>query len=359
METLHEIIKDRRLKKNLLIKDIAHQMKIDSTLWSRYEKGERLPAEKNLEQMATILGMGISELKKYWLAEKIFEQIKAYPEAGDVLTFVEEKMSVYIKSAKVVLGKDIKKLLQELDVLKKEIKKNHPLNETQLKKLQEYFNISYTYESNRIEGNTLSLQETALVVNKGITIAGKSMREHLEAINHSEALEYIQDVANSKTEVTERLIKELHYLVLKTIDKENAGQYRRSDVRITGSRHVPVAHYDVALEMQKLIRYYNTHKNTLHPVLLAADIHWMLAGIHPFIDGNGRTSRLLMNLILMRNGYFIANLKGDLSSRSNYYKDLEAAQVDKTPDAFRNLVIKTVKEGLEEYLSLIVPKKKK
>jgi len=359
METLHGIIKDRRLKKNLLIKDVAHQMEIDSTLWSRYEKGERLPAEKNLEQIATILGMKISELKKYWLAEKIFEQIKAYPEAGDVLSFVEEKMAVYVRSAKVAVKREVKNSLAELDSIKKEIRKAHPLNDIQLQKLREYFNTNYTYESNRIEGNTLSLQETSLVINKGITIAGKSMREHLEVINHSEALEYIYDIANAKTEITERLIRELHYLVLKTIDKDNAGQYRKADVRITGSRHIPVAHYDVVDEMQKLIKYYHTQVHILHPVLLAADMHWMLAGIHPFIDGNGRTSRLLMNLILLRNGYFIANLKGDMASRSNYYKDLEAAQVSREPEAFRKLVMKTVKGGMEEYLSLIVPKKKK
>jgi Fic family protein len=359
MKHLKDFLKENREKKGLLIREVAHAMHIDSALVSRYEKGERLPPQSSLQKFAETLDITESVLTKYWLADKILEQIKPYAEAKDAIALVEEGMLEYKKAVKAPLSSSLKKILAEADDLKKEIRKHHPLNNSQLNKLNEYFNTNYTYESNRIEGNTLSLQETALVVNKGITISGKSMKEHLEAINHAEALEYIQDLAKGKTLISEKLIKELHFLILKTIDKENAGRFRLSDVRITGSKHVPASHYDIPLEMNKLLQYYNVQKNNLHPVLLAADMHWMLAGIHPFIDGNGRTSRLLMNLLLINKGYVIANVKGDITSRQEYYKSLETAQVNLNTTSFRSLIAQTVVDGLREYNSLLGTAKSK
>lgn len=353
MEKFNEILKKQRLKKDLLIKDVASAINVDAALVSKYEKGERIPAERSLPVLAEILGIPAQKLFSIWLADKVFDQLNKYPEAKDVLSRVEELMQDYKKQAKQPLPVNIKKELKELDVLKTAIRKFHPLNNVQLQKIKEYFNINYTFESNRIEGNTLSLQETALVVNDGITISGKSMKEHLEVINHAEALGYIQDVAQSKVDISERLIREIHYLVLKTIDKDSAGKYRQTDVRITGSEHKPVGHFEVPTEMQKLMKYYSEQQKNLHPVILAADIHWMLAGIHPFIDGNGRTSRLMMNLILLKNGYHIANLKGDLKSRLSYYKSLEKAQVHQDSNEFRMLVIGNLKDALQEYLSLV------
>ena len=358
MKRFKDILKEQREKKGLLIREVAHAIQVDAALVSRYEKGERLPPATTLHKLANVLEIKEALITKYWLADKILEQIKPYPEANDALLLVEEGMAEYKIAAKVALPAALKKLLNEADELKKEIRKLHPLNKTQLHKLNEYFSTNYTYESNRIEGNTLSLQETSLVVNKGITISGKSMKEHLEAINHAEAIEFVQELAKGKTDITEKLIKELHFLILKTIDKENAGRYRQSDVRITGSKHIPVAYYDVPMEMEKLLRYYHAKKQSLHPVLLAADLHWMLAGIHPFIDGNGRTSRLLMNLLLIKRGYVIANLKGDIASRLGYYKGLEKAQVELHTTDFRSLVAQTVIEGLREYSALMGGTKK-
>lgn len=129
-------------------------------------------------------------------------------------------------------------LLQECDNLKFHLSELSPLPTEALKKIEEAFAIEYTYESNRIEGNTLTLQETELVVNEGVTIAGKSMREHLEAINHAEAIDYFKDFAKSELEISERTIKEIHALVLHGINRENAGRYRIVPVMIAGSRHL-------------------------------------------------------------------------------------------------------------------------
>ena len=130
-------------------------------------------------------------------------------------------------------------LLQKIDSLKVELNNFRPLSAAQLQKLEEALFVDYTYESNRIEGNTLTLQETALVIQKGITVSGKSLREHLEAINHYEAIGFIKSLAENKEPFNDRTLKDIHALVLRSIDVENAGTYRKVNVRIAGSRHVP------------------------------------------------------------------------------------------------------------------------
>ena len=137
------------------------------------------------------------------------------------------------------MNDELSTLLQECDTLKARLSDMRPLPADALKKIEDALAIEYTYESNRIEGNTLTLQETELVVNEGVTISGKSMREHLEAINHAEAIDYIKDFAKSDIEVSERTIKEIHALVLHGINRENAGRYRTDPVLISGSRHTP------------------------------------------------------------------------------------------------------------------------
>lgn len=221
-----------------------------------------------------------------------------------------------------------------------------------MKKIEEAYNIEYTYESNRIEGNTLTLQETELVVNKGVTIAGKSMREHLEAINHAEAIDYIRDFAKNSVEISESTIKQIHALILHGIDRENAGRYRSVPVRISGSSHVPPQPYQLAEQMEEFMsRFKEMEAQGMHPVLVAAFLHEVLVRIHPFIDGNGRTSRLLMNLYLLRNGYTIVNLKGSDDVRRIYYDALETSHVDPIP--FQRLVIEAEISSLKSYLSVL------
>lgn len=214
--------------------------------------------------------------------------------------------------------------------------------------------IEYTYESNRIEGNTLTLQETELVVNKGVTISGKSMREHLEAINHAEAIDYIKEFAKSDIEISERTIKEIHALVLHGINRENAECYRTVPVLISGSRHIPPQPYLIGKQMEDFIlKFQQMEEQGIHPVLVAAYLHDELVKIHPFIDGNGRTSRLLMNLYLLRHGYTLVNLKGSNEEKIAYYTALEASHVDNNPEAFQKLVTEMEAESLKQYLAIL------
>ena len=243
-------------------------------------------------------------------------------------------------------------LLQECDSLKTRLANLRPLPTEALKKIEEAYNIEYTYESNRIEGNTLTLQETELVVNEGVTIAGKSMREHLEAINHAEAIDYIRDFAKSDVEIAETTIKEIHALVLHGINRENAGRYRSVPVRISGSSHTPPQPYQLAEQMEAFMAHFREMETAnAHPVLIAAYLHEALVRIHPFIDGNGRTSRLLMNLYLLRHGYTIVNLKGNDEARRAYYDALEASHTDPAP--FQRLVIENEISSLKSYLSVL------
>lgn len=252
------------------------------------------------------------------------------------------------------MEKDLTALLSECDTLKDRLSKIRPLPVEALKKIEEALDIQYTYESNRIEGNTLTLQETELVVNEGVTISGKSMREHLEAINHAEAIDYIKDFAKNGIEISERTIKEIHALVLHGIDRENAGKYRTVPVMISGSQHIPPQPYLIGKQMEDfMIKFREMEAQKVHPVLIAAYLHDELVRIHPFIDGNGRTSRLLMNLYLLRNGYTIVNLKGSNDAKLSYYKALEASHIDNMPESFQKFVAEAEISSLQYYLSIL------
>ena len=252
------------------------------------------------------------------------------------------------------MGTELMSLLKECDGLKARLHAIRPLPKEALKKIEDAFDIEYTYESNRIEGNTLTLQETELVVNEGVTIAGKSMREHLEAINHAEAISFIKDFARNGIKISEHTIKEIHALILHGIDRANAGRYRTVPVMISGSRHTPPQPYMIGKLMEDFIaQFHQMEAEGIHPILISAYMHDELVRIHPFIDGNGRTSRLLMNLYLLRNGYTLVNLKGDDKAKVAYYTALESSHVDKHPQAFQQLVAEAEAASLRRYLTVL------
>lgn len=252
------------------------------------------------------------------------------------------------------MNKDLITVLQEVDALKAELSTLRPLPPEALKKIEDALEMEYTYESNRIEGNTLTLQETALVVNEGITISGKSMREHLEAINHAQAVDFIKDIARQKIEISERTIKEIHAIVLHGINRENAGRYRTVPVMITGSTHMPPQPYLIEKLMEDFIlKFQQMEQEGAHPVVIAAYLHDELVRIHPFIDGNGRTCRLLMNLYLLQHGYTIVTLKGDNEKKLQYYRALEKSHTEHKPDAFYMLVAGAEKESLQRYIQIV------
>ncbi len=244
------------------------------------------------------------------------------------------------------------KLLSSLAGKKKELNKFRPINTAIAKKLEEQLSLEWTYNSNAIEGNTLSLHETEVVLNHGMTIGGKSVNEHLEAINHQKGIEFLKEIINKKIDISEEVIQKIHGMILRGIDDLEAGSYRRHNVRIVGAFLIPPQSIKINNKMEELIAWYYENKYKFEIPILAAQIHYRFVCIHPFIDGNGRVARLIMNLILMSNGYPPAIiLKVD---RKKYYRVLNDANQG-NEENFENFIGRSIERSLIIYINSIKP----
>lgn len=353
MKNFGTLIKNARLVEKRKLVDVADMLQIDKALLSKIEKGLRNATRKQVNDFIRLYRLDERIAMSTWLSDKIVYELRDESFALDALLLAEDdvKYNVLLKSD-YDSDKELDRLLSEADKLQKKWTKKKPLNVIQLQKMKEYFNLNYTYESNKIEGNTLTLKETFLVVNEGLTIGGKSMNEHLEAINHTDAIDFVASLIQDKEILTERVLQEIHYLILKGIDKENAGKYRRVPVMISGSAFVPPQPYLINKMMEDIFIFYQKNKNKLHPIVLAADMHEKIVTVHPFIDGNGRTCRLIMNLILLANGFTVGVLKGDVKSRMKYYNALEEAQTKNDRAVFYKLVAQTCIDSLNEHIKM-------
>ncbi|MCP3927167.1 MAG: Fic family protein [Desulfobacterales bacterium] len=235
---------------------------------------------------------------------------------------------------------------QKLDQLKQKLDSYRPLPVEIVKNLHEDLVLRWTYNSNAIEGNTLTLKETKVAL-EGITVGGKTMREHSEVINHREAIFFVEDLVKKKEPLTEWQIKSIHQLILKNIDDANAGIYRKINVIISGADHTPPDAIQVEGDMNKFINWYKNEAIALHPVERAARVHSDFVKIHPFVDGNGRTSRLLMNLELMKDGFPPVVLP--VEKRLKYYESLDTAHTKNSYDMFISLIADTVESGFKPY----------
>ena len=227
------------------------------------------------------------------------------------------------------------------------LKEMRPLTEGELERLNEEFIVEYTYNSNAIEGNTLTLRETDMVL-RGLTIDQKSLKEHLEVIGHKEAFDFVTELVKEKCEINERVIKQIHYLVLAD-KKDDRGVYRRVPVRIMGAAHETAQPYLIITKMEELLRNYLASEE--HIVTKLARFHIEFEGIHPFIDGNGRTGRLLVNLELMKAGYPPIDIK--FTDRIAYYNAFDEYHVKHNLKAMESLFAKYINERLDIYLKML------
>lgn len=245
--------------------------------------------------------------------------------------------------------------LQLLTTKKQRLDTFRPLPPELVKNLDDWFKVELTYTSNAIEGNTLTRAETALIVEKGLTVQGKSLTEHLGATNHVEALDYVKMLVGKKRQsISENDILEIHRLILNKIEAGNAGRYRTQHARLTGSDVILPNPVKVPDLMEKFARWLIS-RNLDRIVKIAADAHYKLVSIHPFSDGNGRTSRLLMNLLLMQEGYPPAIIRKE--DRLAYINSLEKAQKGNGSDDFYNLIYEAVDRSLDIYLEAVTPEK--
>jgi Fic family protein len=253
------------------------------------------------------------------------------------------------------LSKDLKKRLESK--LKK-LNSLRPLPPSAMEKLREKFEVEMTYNSNAIEGNSLTEKETFWVIKEGITIKNKPLKDHLEATNHKEALEYLYDLIshNKKHTISEHLIKNLHQLVTKGIEKEWAGRYRSGKVIIGGTKHEPPEAILLPNLMNDLIKWTSKNQKLLHPIELAAILHHKFVHIHPFFDGNGRTGRLLMNTVIMQAGYPLTIILNN--DRKKYYKVLAEAD-EGNYEPLTDFIARNVERSITTYLDAITPSSEK
>lgn len=238
-------------------------------------------------------------------------------------------------------------ILLIIDKKKKELDTKRPLTEGEVIRLNEEFIVEYTYNSNAIEGNTLTLRETDLVL-RGLTIDKKPLKDHMEAVGHKEAFDYVRELVKDNIPLSENIIKKIHFLVLAD-KKDDRGVYRRIPVRIMGAAHEPVQPYLIQPKMEQLlIDFKNSNE---HIVTKLARFHIEFEAIHPFIDGNGRTGRLLVNLELMKAGYPPIDIK--YMDRLAYYNAFDEYHVKHNLSVMEKLFAKYINERLDKYLKIL------
>jgi len=242
-----------------------------------------------------------------------------------------------------------KNMNSEIDNLKNEIDSYRPFNKELLNELQQFYRIGFTYSSNALEGNSLTESETKVIIEDGLTIGGKTIREHSEVLGHSDAYTFLNTLTKNNI-ITESNILELHRLFYFRIDNKKAGKYRKQQVYISGTDYLPPKYNEIPSLMKKFVSSISEMKENLHPVTLAAKLHERIATIHPFIDGNGRTARLVMNLSLLQNGYPIIIIPPIL--RNDYLASIRLANTENT-EPFFNFISYIEYESSKDYLRLL------
>ncbi len=248
----------------------------------------------------------------------------------------------------IKIPSELSALLLKIDALKAELDGKRPLTAGESQRLREQFMIDFTYNSNAIEGNTLTLKETAMVL-EGMTIDKKPLKDHLEAVGHKDAFLYVEDIAKD-TKINSEVIKNIHSLVLMN-RPEDKGVFRKIPVMIMGAYKQPVQPYMIEPKLEQLFQDNDTRKKTMHTIERIARFHLEFEGIHPFIDGNGRCGRLILNLDLIQNGYPAINVK--FTDRHRYYDAFDEFYRNNDAKPMIKLVGEYVAERLEQYLEVL------
>lgn len=241
--------------------------------------------------------------------------------------------------------------IKAIDEFKVELDRRRPFKKEILEKLKGYYRIGFAYSSNALEGNSLTETETKIVIEDGLTVGGKPIRDHYEAIGHSEAYDLLYELAKNRV-VTEKDILDLHRLFYRRINEEDAGRYRKEKVIVTGTEFIPPPPAKIPVLMKKFVHDIAIMRRKYHPVEFSALVHKDLVTIHPFIDGNGRAARLLMNLTLLQSGYVITIIPPVL--RNDYINAIKKSQIEPTDDKpFTNFISAMVYESMKDYMRLL------
>lgn len=347
---MKSLLKNAREQKGLKTREVAQILSIDQALVSKFESGTRRPTKEQITKLAALLDINFETLITAWLKEKIIHEVGQEEFALQALKDAEVEIKSLRKSAASKISPQLQKLLDEIDRLKLKLETIKQIDSSQITQASE---LEYTFDSNRIEGNTLTLSETNLVVNEGQTISGKNMREHLEALNHIEAIAFIKNMVDKNLPLNERELTAIHSLILRGIIPKEAGQYRTVSFALKENSFTPSDPSRIEKEIEALFNWYEMNRSSLHPIILATEMQERILAIYPFTNANGKVSRLIMNLVLLQNGFMIANIKADSETRTEYYKKMENALTGMNKESLILFIAQIVKKNLERHIAMI------
>ena len=330
------ILKNAREQKGFKTREVAQLLEIDQALISKFESGTRKPTREQIIKLASLLDIDFENLLIVWLKEKIIHEIGHEELALKALHLAEIEIQNIKKTDTSLILSSLQTILDEIEVLKAKIQS---FQQFELHRISKILELEFTYESNRINDNSLTLQETKAVINEGVTIGGKSMREHLEAVNHHETISYIKDLTQKNSAVNEKELLIIHNQILRGIKPEHAGKYKNDSLIIR--------------EMSSFFNWFETNKSTLHPILLASEAHLKIITISPFESGNIQIALLLMNWILIQNGYVFATIQGDDEHKNKYLSILAESQNQNDKSIFIDYIAQVEKENLQRAIELV------
>jgi Fic family protein/DNA-binding XRE family transcriptional regulator len=347
---LKNLLKKAREEKNFKTRELAQLLGIDQALVSKFESGSRKPTKEQVIKLAAILEIDYETIMITWLKEKIIYEIGDESLALKALEEAQKELKNSRSNSLNTVSAALQKLLDNIALLKTKLDK---FRQFESHNVIQAIDLEYTFNSNRLEGNTLTFQETDLVINQGLTIPGKTMKEHLEIINHIEALAYVKGLVEKNIVLNEKELLSIHYILARGIQLDDAGRYRKTEVNIRGINNLSPHPQQITKEIEDFFMWYESHKNTLHPIIVAAEMHLRIHRIRPFTTSNGKTERLLQNYVLLQHGYVFADIKGDDENRLLYQLLLAKSQNSGNKENFLLFVAKTEKESLERYLERI------
>lgn len=327
------LLKNARELKGLKTREVAQILGIDQALISKFESGTRRPTKNQISKLSQLLEIDHETIMIAWLKEKILYEIGEEEFALKALLLAEQEIQNKKKFINSAVLSSLQIILDEIEILKKQIKSFQHFD---LRRISKILELEFIFESNRLNGNSLTFQETKSVINEGLTIAGKSMHEHLEAVNLHETIAYIQDLNQKKTSINEKEFLTIHNLVFRGIQPENSGKYKNNSL--------------ILREMNLLFNWYETNKNNLHPILLASEVHLKIIAISPFEKGNMQIANLLMNWILLQHDYVFATIQ---ESKDHYLSILEECQNKNDKSLFINFILQIEKTNLLRAIELV------
>ncbi|GAA3768881.1 helix-turn-helix domain-containing protein [Flavobacterium ginsengiterrae] len=325
---MKSLLKDAREQKGFKTRELAQLANIDQALISKFESGTRKPTKDQIIKLSQLLEIDYETLMTAWLKEKILYEISDEEFALKALLLAEQEIQKNKKAIDSVILSSNQIILDEIEKLKNQFQS---FNHFQLRQISKTLELEFIFQNIHSNGNSLTLEETKSVINDGITISGKSMQEHLEAINFQETAVYIKDLSQKKTAFNEKELLLIHSLIYKGIEFENSGKYKNDPL--------------ILREMNLLFNWYESHKNNLHPIILASEIYLKILDINPFEKGSLQIANIVINWILLQNNYIYVLTQTD-KNNTEYSTALDEYKIKNDKSAFINYILKIEKENL-------------